>query len=42
MVEAQIRELMTAVQSVQAQLTASEAAPTTLQAQVGSNGSSFW
>ena len=34
MVEAQIRELITAVQSVQAQLTANEAARTTLQAQV--------
>ena len=38
MVEAQIRELLTAVQSVQAQLTASEAARTTLQAQVDRMG----
>ena len=38
MVEAQIRELVTAVQSVQAQLTASEAARTTLQAQVDRMG----
>ena len=38
MVEAQIRELITAVQSVQAQLTASEAARTTLQAQVDRMG----
>ena len=38
MVEAQIRELITAVQSVQAQLTASEAALTTLQAQVDRMG----
>ena len=34
MVEAQIRELVTAVQTVQAQLRASETARTTLQAQV--------
>ena len=34
MVEAQIRELVTAVQSLQAQLTASEVARTTLQVQV--------
>ena len=38
MVEAQIRELITAVKSVQAQLTASEAARTTLQAQVDRMG----
>ena len=38
MVEAQIRELITAVQSVQAQLIASEAARTTLQAQVDRMG----
>ena len=38
MVDAQIRELITAVQSVQAQLTASEAARTTLQAQVDRMG----
>ena len=38
MVEAQIRELITAVQSVQAQLTASGAARTTLQAQVNRMG----
>ena len=36
--EAQIRELVTAVQSVQAQLTATEAARTTLQAQVDRMG----
>ena len=38
MVEAQIRELLTAVQSVQAQLTVSEAARTTLQAKVDRMG----
>ena len=38
MVEAQIRELVTAVQSVQAQMTASEEARTTLQAQVDRMG----
>ena len=38
MVEVQIRELVTAVQSAQAQLTASEAARTTLQAQVDRMG----
>ena len=38
MVEAQIRELVTAVQTVQAQLTASETARTTLQAQVDRMG----
>ena len=38
MVEAQIRELVTAVQSVQAQVTDSEAARTTLQAQVDRMG----
>ena len=38
MVEAQIRELVTAVQNVQAQLTASEAARTALQAQVDRMG----
>ena len=38
MVEAQIRELITAVQNVQAQLTASEAARTALQAQVDRMG----
>ena len=36
--EAQIRELVTAVQNVQAQLTASEAARTALQAQVDRMG----
>ena len=41
MVEAQIRELVTAVQTVQAQLMASEEARTTLQAQVRRMGRSF-